>query len=56
MLTKKDLAEKLQVSEVTINRLLSEGLPKIKVRGQIRFVYEDVEAWLKSKTFCDTNN
>lgn len=48
MLTKKDLAEKLQVSVVTINRMLAEGMPKIKVRGQVRFIYEDIEKWLKA--------
>lgn len=47
MLTKKNLAEKLQVSEATINRMLVDGMPKIKVRGQVRFIYEDVEKWLK---------
>lgn len=48
MLTKKDLAERLQVSEVTINRMLADGMPKVRVRGQVRFIYDEVETWLKA--------
>lgn len=48
MLTKNELAEELKISVVTINRLLAKGLPKVKVGGQVRFIYEDVEKWLKN--------
>ena len=49
MLTKKELAEKLNVSIPTIDRLLKDGIPRIYIRGAVRFDYEEVICWLKEK-------
>ena len=48
-LTKKELGLKLKVSISTINRLIADGLPKFYVGGQVRFIMEDVESWLKER-------
>ena len=49
MLTKKELAEKLNVRGPTVDRLLKDGIPRIYIRGAVRFDFEDVGAWLKEK-------
>lgn len=49
LLNKKELAEKLKVSIVTINRLLAKGLPNIKVGTSVRFDYDEVINWLKER-------
>ena len=47
LLSKKELAKKLKVAEITINRLLAKGMPKIKVGHQVRFDFQEVDGWLK---------
>ena len=47
MLTKKELAENLNVSVPTIDRLLKDGVPRIYIRGSVRFEYDEVVRWLK---------
>lgn len=47
MLTKKELAEKLNVSVPTVDRLLKDGIPRIYIRGAVRFDFEEAVAWLK---------
>ena len=49
MLTKKELAEKLNVSIPTIDRLLKDGVPRSYGRGAVRFDYEEVVKWLKEQ-------
>ena len=49
LIGKKELAERLDVSQTTINRMLVEGLPNIKVRGQVKFIYQEVIQWLKER-------
>ena len=49
MLTKKELAEKLNVSIPTIDRLLKDGIPRIYIRGAVRLDYEEVVCWLKER-------
>lgn len=49
LLNKKELAEKLKVAEITINRLLAKGMPRIKVGRQVRFNFDDVLEWLKNR-------
>ena len=48
VLTIKQVAEYLQVTEKTIYTLVQEGdLPAFKVRGQWRFKEEDLEKWIE---------
>lgn len=51
LLTIKDVAEKLQVKEVTVRSWLTKRLITcIKLPQGIRFRDEDIEAWLDRKT------
>jgi excisionase family DNA binding protein len=44
---KKELAEKLKISKVTIDRLRKKGLPSYKLGTKVVFDYEEVEKWVK---------
>lgn len=50
MLTKKELAGKLNVHENTIDRRVKEGMPHIKVGKVLRFDFDEVIVWLKERT------
>jgi len=50
ILTKKELAEKLKISTRTIDRMIRRGMPKLKYEYTVRFIWEDVENWLKNDT------
>jgi predicted DNA-binding transcriptional regulator AlpA len=45
-LTESELAKELQMSRQTLLALRKDGLPYRKVRGVIRYVPEEVDAWL----------
>jgi len=47
MLTRKELAEKLNMSERTIDRHRKNGMPFIKIGKSIRFEYVEVLKWIK---------
>lgn len=47
-LDKKQLAEQLQISIVTIDRLRKKGLPFHKVGAKIVFNWIEVTEWIKS--------
>lgn len=49
MLTRKEIAEYLQVHPVTVDRLVKSGMPSLKFGGSIRFDLEDVKAWAKEQ-------
>lgn len=50
LLTTRDIEQRLQISRVTIYRLIrDEGLPAIRVGSQWRFPADAVEAWLKTR-------
>ncbi|MGV8982105.1 helix-turn-helix domain-containing protein [Clostridium sp.] len=46
-INKKELAEKLKVSVVTIDRLRKQGLPFHKVGAKIVFDWVEVTEWIK---------
>lgn len=51
LLTIKQVAEKLQVSEVTVRRWLTKGIiASIKLPQGVRFREEWVEGWLEKRT------
>lgn len=50
VMTKEQLAEYLQVSVKTVDRLRKKGLPSFKVADMVRFSTSDVLEWLKT---CD---
>ena len=53
MLTKKQLAEELQVSLTTIDRMILRGMPIYKTsadNGVIRFDFKEVKKWLKNNS------
>ena len=48
-ITKKQLAQMLGVSISLISRLMTEGLPYLKVSRAVRYRFSDVEAWLQRR-------
>ena len=46
---KKDLARALSLSEGTINNLMIDGLPYLKIGRSVRFNIREVMAWLKQR-------
>ncbi len=48
MITKKELANKLNVSLSTIDRLMVNGVPFVKIGKSVRFEYEAVVEWIKN--------
>jgi len=48
-LSKKDLAAYLGISKGTVERLMKQGLPHIKLERRVLFKCEDVDAFLKTK-------
>jgi len=47
--SKKDLEGYLGISKGTVERLMKQGLPYIKLERRVLFRKEDVDAWLESK-------
>lgn len=47
MLTRKELAKLLQVSQRTIDRYVEKGMPCIKKIKAVRFELDEVMKWLK---------
>ena len=53
LLTPKSLAEMLGVSLQTIYRWSSEAsIPKLKIRGSIRFRPSEINKWLEKSSIC----
>ncbi len=50
LLTKKELAEVLKISEVSVNRFLAKGMPHIKVGASVRFQLNEVLNWFKERS------
>lgn len=49
-LDKKQVAEKFGISVSTVNNYMRQGMPFYRIRGKlVRFVYEEVEKWIKEK-------
>jgi len=46
-INKKELAEKLSISVITIDRQRKKGLPFHKLGGKIVFIYDEVAEWIK---------
>ena len=49
MLNKKELAQKLSISVSMVNKLLTQGMPRINIGKSIRFEYEEVVKWIKER-------
>lgn len=50
LLTKKELAKNLKISLRTVDRLMTSGIPYIKIGKSVRFDFEAVMEWFKSKS------
>jgi excisionase family DNA binding protein len=48
-LTKKDLMAYLKISLPTVNRLMLDGIPYMKLRGKVLFRLDLIDAWLEKK-------
>ncbi len=53
--SKKDLMAYLKVSKGTVENLMRQGLPFIKLERRVLFRREDVDAFLESKIVRKTN-
>ena len=49
MLNKQELAKELNISVPMVNKLMRQGMPRIKIGTAVRFEYEEVVSWLKEK-------
>ena len=49
MLKKNELAEKLNISVPMVDKLMREGMPRIKIGKSVRFDYDEVVKWLKGR-------
>lgn len=49
LLTTKQLAEKLQVAEITLHKWREKGLPFIRIGRAVRFEIEAVNEWIKEQ-------
>ena len=50
MLNKKELAEELKISLITVERYMKKGMPYIKTpTSRVRFELEKVNAWMKGE-------
>ena len=51
LLTKKDVCEKLAISEPTLNRMIRKGkIVGVKIGGSWRMKPENLEKWIDKKT------
>lgn len=48
-LTKKELMDYLKISRTTVDGLMRQGLPFIKLKRRVLFRREDVDSFLESK-------
>ena len=49
MLKKTELAEKLNISVPMVDKLMREGMPRIKIGTAVRFELVEVVKWLKER-------
>lgn len=49
LLNKKQLSEELNLSVSTIDRMLEQGLPNLKIGKSIRFDLDETLSWVKKK-------
>ena len=49
LMTTKQLADKLQVAEITIRKWRETGLPFVKLGRAVRFEPEAVNEWIKQQ-------
>ena len=49
MLKKNELAEKLNISVPMVDKLMREGMPRIKIGKSVRFELVEVVKWLKER-------
>jgi excisionase family DNA binding protein len=47
ILTIKEVADFLKLTEKTAYRLAAEGKPRFKVGGSLRFKHSDIDAWIE---------
>lgn len=54
LLKKNELADKLQVSISTVNKLQAQGMPSVKCLNSVRYDWIEVLEWLKvDRKKCD---
>ncbi len=46
---KKDIATHLEISQKTVDKLISEGMPHVRAGREYRFFKSEVNGWLKNR-------
>lgn len=49
MLNKEELAKELNISVPMVNKLMRQGMPRIKIGTAVRFELVEVVKWLKER-------
>jgi excisionase family DNA binding protein len=49
MIKKQELANKLNISVPMVDKLMREGMPRVKIGKSVRFDYDEVLKWLKER-------
>ena len=49
MLKKEELAKELNISVPMVNKLMRQGMPRIKIGTSVRFELVEVVKWLKER-------
>ena len=49
MLNKEELAKELNISVPMVNKLMRQGMPRIKIGTAVRFELAEVVKWLKER-------
>jgi phage terminase Nu1 subunit (DNA packaging protein) len=50
LINREQLAKKLRVSVRTVDRLLAEGCPHLRIRNAIRFIFLEVLTWIAQRS------
>jgi DNA-directed RNA polymerase specialized sigma24 family protein len=51
LMSRKEIANKLKISLVTLNSWVNRGLPSYKQRGRVYFIYSEVMEHIKKNDF-----
>lgn len=55
LLTEQELADRLRLSRSSVWKLRGQGLPFMRVGGGIRYLWSEVEMWLKQRAEAENN-
>lgn len=54
-MTEQELSDRLRLSRSSVWKLRGQGLPFMRVGGGIRYLWSEVEVWLKQRAEAEKN-